>query len=232
MREVRAWFRADVARPVGAEPVRLYVLPSACAPRSAAPRGSSISTCRGPISSGARANYALNDLAVDPRDFIYGDAFDWLGRFARRAHALRPGRSSIRRASARRRFRSRAITLDWSSAAARVVARAGILVAATNHAGTSDERFEAWLRAGLETAGRHGRLCSAGTNQQRTSRWRPANSPTSRCEHSFSTSSNPLGRMLELGPFILPAPVYSLFARSFIEHNDTTEPEMCRPART
>ena len=29
-------------------------------------------------------NYALNGLAADPYDFVYGDAFDWLGRLARR----------------------------------------------------------------------------------------------------------------------------------------------------
>ena len=31
-------------------------------------------------------------------------------------------------------------------------------MAATNHAATSDLRFDAWLRAGLETAGRRGRV--------------------------------------------------------------------------
>ncbi|MBV9357042.1 MAG: class I SAM-dependent rRNA methyltransferase, partial [Chloroflexi bacterium] len=31
-----------------------------------------------------QANYELNGLAPDARDFVYGDAFDWLGRLARR----------------------------------------------------------------------------------------------------------------------------------------------------
>ena len=102
-------------------------------------------------------NYRLNDLAADPRDFIYGDAFDWLGRFARRGTRFDlvvvdpPSFSST----------PFSVSRDYPrlvDAAARVVAHAGILVAATNHAGTSDERFEAWLRAGLETAGRHGQI--------------------------------------------------------------------------
>jgi 23S rRNA (cytosine1962-C5)-methyltransferase len=104
-----------------------------------------------------QANYRLNDLAADPRDFIYGDAFDWLARFARRGTRFDlvvvdpPSFSSS----------PFAVSRDYPrlvEAAARVVARAGILVAATNHAGTSARRFEDWLGAGLETAGRHGQV--------------------------------------------------------------------------
>jgi len=42
--------------------------------------------------------------------------------------------------------------------AARVISSGGILVAATNHGGTTDARFDAWLRTGLDSAGRRGRL--------------------------------------------------------------------------
>jgi 23S rRNA G2069 N7-methylase RlmK/C1962 C5-methylase RlmI len=51
------------------------------------------------------------------------------------------------------------ITRDYArlvGLAARVVSPAGILVAAANHAGTSDGRFDSWVRTGLATAGRRG----------------------------------------------------------------------------
>ena len=44
------------------------------------------------------------------------------------------------------------------AAAARTIAPAGILLAATNHSSTSDERFDAQLRDGLTNAGRHAHL--------------------------------------------------------------------------
>ena len=102
-------------------------------------------------------NYRLNAVVPDPRDFIYGDAFDWLGRFARRQTRFDlvlvdpPSFSST----------PFSVSRDYPKlveAAARVVARAGMLVAATNHAGTSEERFETWLFAGLERAGRRGQV--------------------------------------------------------------------------
>ena len=90
-------------------------------------------------------------------DFVYGDAFDWLGRFARRGERFDlvivdpPSFSST----------PFSVTRDYPrlvEAAARTVAPAGILLAATNHAGTSDDRFEAWLQNGLTLAGRYGRV--------------------------------------------------------------------------
>jgi 23S rRNA (cytosine1962-C5)-methyltransferase len=104
-----------------------------------------------------KTNYELNRLHADDRDFIYGDALDWLGRFARRGTHFDvvivdpPSFSST----------PFSVTRDYPrlvAAAARVMAPAGILLAATNHSGTSDERFETWLRAGLKTADRHGHI--------------------------------------------------------------------------
>jgi 23S rRNA (cytosine1962-C5)-methyltransferase len=104
-----------------------------------------------------KVNYQLNHLPIDERDFIFGDAFDWLRRFARRETRFDvvivdpPSFSST----------PFSVTRDYArliGAAARTVAPAGILLAATNHASTSDERFESWLQAGLESADRHGRL--------------------------------------------------------------------------
>jgi 23S rRNA (cytosine1962-C5)-methyltransferase len=104
-----------------------------------------------------KANYRANGLGVDERDFVYGDAFDWLGRFARRDTRFDlvivdpPSFSST----------PFAVQRDYArlvGSAARVVAPAGILLAATNHVGTSDDQFETWLRSGLRMAGRHGQL--------------------------------------------------------------------------
>jgi 23S rRNA (cytosine1962-C5)-methyltransferase len=104
-----------------------------------------------------KTNYQLNGLNVDDQDFIYGDALDWLSRFTKRDTRFDlvivdpPSFSST----------PFSVTRDYprlATAAARVVAPAGMLLAATNHAGTSDERFETWLRAGLNAADRHGQL--------------------------------------------------------------------------
>lgn len=104
-----------------------------------------------------KINYSLNDVPTDDRDFIYGDAFDWLGRFARRGLFFDvvivdpPSFSST----------PFAVTRDFArliTAAARVVAPDGILVGATNHTGVSDHQVDAWLDSGLQAAERHGRL--------------------------------------------------------------------------
>jgi 23S rRNA (cytosine1962-C5)-methyltransferase len=88
---------------------------------------------------------------------VFGEAFNWLGRFARRQQRfdiviLDPPSFSSTPFS---------VTRDYPrlvEAAARTVAPAGILLAATNHASTSDERFEVWLDDGLTNAGRRADL--------------------------------------------------------------------------
>jgi 23S rRNA (cytosine1962-C5)-methyltransferase len=156
MREVRAWVRGNVA---GRSVLNLFAYTCAfgvSAMLGQASRVVNLDLSRRYLEWG-QENYRANGLSCDPRDFIYGDAFDWLARFARRATVFNlvvvdpPSFSST----------PFSVSRDYPrlvEAAARVVARAGILVAATNHAGTSDGRFEAWLRAGLEAAGRHGHV--------------------------------------------------------------------------
>jgi len=156
MREVRDWVRQIAAR---RSVLNLFAYTCAfgvSAMLGQAERVVNIDVSR-PYLEWGKENYRLNDLACDPRDFIYGDAFDWLARFRRRSSRFDvvvvdpPSFSST----------PFSVTRDYPKlidAAARVVEHAGILVAATNHAGTSDKRFEGWVHAGLESAGRHGEV--------------------------------------------------------------------------
>ncbi len=155
MREVRSWLHSHTA---GRSVLNVFAYTCAfgvCAALGGAARVVNIDVSRRYLDWG-QLNYRINALAADPRDFIYGDAFDWLDRFRRRSTSFDvvvidpPSFSST----------PFSVSRDYPklvAAAARIVARRGILVAATNHAGTTDERFDAWLRAGLETAGRQGR---------------------------------------------------------------------------
>jgi 23S rRNA (cytosine1962-C5)-methyltransferase len=102
-------------------------------------------------------NYRLNDLTADPHDFVFGNAFDWLGRFARRRERFDmvivdpPSFSST----------PFSVLRDYPrlvEAAAVATSPGAILLAATNHSSTSDQRFDAWLDNGLAHARRHGQL--------------------------------------------------------------------------
>lgn len=159
MREVRSWLRS-VAN--GRTVLNLFSYTcslGACAALGGAARVLNLDLSRSYLEWGQR-NYALNDLPVNPRDFVFGDAFDWLARFARRQQLFDlvivdpPSFSSTRAQT----FSVQHDYVRLATAAARCVAHGGMLLAATNHAGTPDARFDAWLRTGLDTACRHGRL--------------------------------------------------------------------------
>jgi 23S rRNA (cytosine1962-C5)-methyltransferase len=110
--------------------------------------------------SWGQENYVANGLAVDPKDFVYGDALDWLARFARRQQSFDlvivdpPSFSTSRRGT----FSAERDYVRLATAAARVVAPGGILLAATNHAGISGMRFDAVLARGVSEAERPARL--------------------------------------------------------------------------
>jgi 23S rRNA (cytosine1962-C5)-methyltransferase len=156
MREVRAWLRQYApARSV----LNLFAYTCSfgvCAVLGGAQRVVNIDLSRSYLDWG-KANYARNDLEIDAHDFIYGDAFDWLARFARR-HQLfdlvlvdPPSFSST----------PFSVTRDYVrlvESAAGVVAPGGTLLAATNHSATSARRFEDWLADGLARAGRGGQI--------------------------------------------------------------------------
>jgi 23S rRNA (cytosine1962-C5)-methyltransferase len=158
MREVRQWLRQPSAS-AGRRVLNLFAYTcslAVCASLGGAVRVVNVDISRSYLDWG-KANYALNGCAVEQRDFIYGDAFDWLGRFARRSERFEvaivdPPSFSSSPFSVTRDF-PRLVT-----AAARVVSPGGMLLAATNHAATTEKRFEAWLWRGLREAGRRGQI--------------------------------------------------------------------------
>jgi len=164
MRDVRSWVR-DAAS--GKTVLNLFAYTCAfgvAASLGQARRVVNLDLSRGYLAWGQR-NYALNELEPKNEDFIYGDAFDWLGRFARRAQQFDvvivdpPSFSSSRK-------QSFSVERDYArlvEAAARTVASGGMLLAATNHAAISDSRFDGWFDLGLTQAGRHAPI---------TERWR------------------------------------------------------------
>lgn len=158
MREVRQWLR-ETSQAAQAQVLNLFAYTCSlgvCAALGGARRVVNLDVSR-PYLEWGKANYALNGLEADPHDFIYGDAFDWLRRFARRAELFDvvivdpPSYSST----------PFSVIRDYPrlvEAASRVVSPGGILLAATNHATTSDRRFDDWLRFGVSAAGRQGRI--------------------------------------------------------------------------
>jgi 23S rRNA (cytosine1962-C5)-methyltransferase len=156
MREVRRWLRKHSP---GKQVLNLFSYTCSfgvCAGLGGAERVVNIDVSR-PYLEWGKANYALNGLACDAHDFIYGDASDWLARFARRQQQFEivvidpPSFSST----------PFSVTRDYVrlvESAVGVVAPGGTLVAATNHTATSAHRFEDWLANGLARAGRSGQI--------------------------------------------------------------------------
>nr|WP_092263786.1 class I SAM-dependent methyltransferase [Deinococcus reticulitermitis] len=107
-----------------------------------------------------RENYALSGLAAPEEDFLYGDVFGWLGRLHKRGDRFGlvildpPG-------FARSRAGTWRADKDYGRlvrAAAGVTESGGQLLALLNHAGVSAASLEQLVGAGLEAAGRRGRL--------------------------------------------------------------------------
>lgn len=107
-------------------------------------------------------NYELNDLPADPYDFVYGDAFDWLRRLARRGTrfdlviADPPSYSTVKE----RRF---VVSRDYAglaAACARVVSPGGLLLCCANEAKLPRRAFRALCLEGATVAGRRARVRS------------------------------------------------------------------------
>jgi 23S rRNA (cytosine1962-C5)-methyltransferase len=156
MRDVRRWLRAQASKRSVLNLFAYTCSFGVVAALGDAVRVLNLDVSRSYLEWGKR-NFALNGLPVGERDFVYGDASDWLQRFARRHErwdlvVVDPPSFSSTPFSIIRDY-ARLVEL-----AARVISPAGILLAAANHAGTSDGRFDSWLHAGLAAAGRSGHL--------------------------------------------------------------------------
>jgi len=156
MREVRQFVRGSVQ---GVSVLNLFAYTCSfgvCASIGGAARVVNLDLSRSYLEWG-KENYRLNGCVPEDRDFIYGDAFDWLRRFERRQERFDlvivdpPSFSST----------PFSITRDYPrlvASAAAVVAPRGLLLCATNHAQTSERRFDDWLENGLRVASRSGRV--------------------------------------------------------------------------
>ncbi len=157
MREVRSWLHSIAS---GRTVLNLFAYTCSlglCAALGGALRVMNVDLSRNYLQWGQQ-NYASNGAPVHGENFVYGEAFDWLARFAKRQQTFDlvivdpPSFSSSRRGAF-------AVERDYPrlvERSARAVAHGGMLLLATNHAGTTDARFDAWLRNGLDMAERNG----------------------------------------------------------------------------
>jgi 23S rRNA (cytosine1962-C5)-methyltransferase len=100
-----------------------------------------------------KRNYELNQIDLRNHEFLYGDVFDWLGRFKRRGRKfdliiLDPPTFSRDRRS--RVFRVQDDFGDLADRAAACLNRNGLLLCSTNFRGMTFNEFLRILRTGLE----------------------------------------------------------------------------------
>lgn len=108
-------------------------------------------------------NYALNNLEAERPDFISGDVFDWLDRFARKQERfdiviLDPPSFSTAKGS---RFSAAADYDKLAALASRIVAPGGMLLACCNHAKLPRRTFARMLTDGVKDAGRKARVIAS-----------------------------------------------------------------------
>jgi 23S rRNA (cytosine1962-C5)-methyltransferase len=104
-----------------------------------------------------RRNFALNGMDPAGHDFIYGDAFDWLRRLARKGRqfdvvVLDPPTFSLSKEHGP--FQARQDYGRLTSAAVPLIKPDGLLFASTNAAGFSAEKFLEQIAAPIESARR------------------------------------------------------------------------------
>jgi len=100
-----------------------------------------------------KRNYGLNQIDLRGHEFLYGDAFDWLGRFKRRGIKfdliiLDPPTFSRDRKS--RVFRVQDDFGDLADRAAACLNRDGLLLCSTNFRGMTFNEFLRILRTGVD----------------------------------------------------------------------------------
>jgi 23S rRNA (cytosine1962-C5)-methyltransferase len=115
-----------------------------------------IDLSKGYLAWGKR-NYELNDLEVDERGFIYGDAFDWMRRFGKRGELydgviLDP--PTFSRNQKGKVFRVEKDFDELVAGAARLIRTGGWMLCCTNCRSLGEIGFEVMIREGLEAGGR------------------------------------------------------------------------------
>ncbi len=104
----------------------------------------------------AKQNYRANGLTPDDYDFVEGDVFDWLGRFARRQQTFDlvildpPSYSTVKKT----RWVAEKNYDQLVALAAPLVAPGGLLLACTNHAGLTRRAFRQAVLEGANAAHR------------------------------------------------------------------------------
>ncbi|MCD6289874.1 MAG: class I SAM-dependent methyltransferase [Anaerolineae bacterium] len=109
-----------------------------------------------PALAWGQENYRLNGFEPDDYDFVYGDLFDWLKRFARRGQTFDmvildpPGFARARK----RTFSAAQDYARLAEMAARVVNPHGMLIACCNVASLPRRAFRRQVEQGIRSAGR------------------------------------------------------------------------------
>lgn len=160
MRETRSWVNAHAA---GRTVLNCFAYTcgfGVAAAAGGAARVVNLDLAR-PALDWGRENYRLNGLDSADQDFIFGDALDWLARFARRGQTfdivlLDPPSYAT---SKKRRFSAARDYAELAARALPVTAPGGWLIACANAAELPEAAFIKQLRAGLASAeGRPARL--------------------------------------------------------------------------
>ncbi len=159
MREVRSWARAQAARRTVLNLFAYTCSFGVCAALGGAARVLNLDASKHALRWG-QENYRLNGLDPVDRDFVFGDAYDWVSRLARRGERfdvviLDPPSFGTARG---RRFAAERDYPRLVATSVGTLAEGGILLAATNHAGISPARFAALVGRGLAESGRAHRV--------------------------------------------------------------------------
>lgn len=129
---------------------------SVCAARAGA-RVTSLDLSRKYLDWGRR-NFELNGLDPGEHDFIYGDAFDWMKRLAKKLRLydliiLDP--PTFSKSKQRGVFKAERHFGELTAAALGLLRRGGVLYCSCNAARLGEEEFEAMVRGAVADAGRN-----------------------------------------------------------------------------